>query len=423
MKITSLQHAEEILRSYVPKVSRTGDGQSLHRMWPLLEKAGNPQEKLKTIHVAGTSGKTSTCYFISSLLTVSGKKVGLTVSPHIDSITERVQINGTPISDEEFCNDLGEFMELVAGSDVSYFELLIVFILWEFVRYGVDYAVLETGLGGLLDGTNVVTRSDKICVITDIGYDHMNVLGHTLHDIAGQKAGIIHEQNTVLMYAQSDEIMKPIQERVAEKHTKITLVDSEDETGSIQLIAKNLQLAEYQQRNFGLAYAVVTNLSKRDGFDVLAAQLHSREITVPGRMEILSIKDATVVLDGAHNEQKMNAFVTSFQQRYSGKQAVVLVAFKQGKEYEKVLHSLMPITKKILVTKFTSYQDLRFHAEDPEAVVDYALSIGLEAASISDYTTALQILMEEKSSIKVITGSFYLIGQLRSLLKNKTALQ
>ena len=149
MNIPSIEQAEAILKTYVPAVSRTGDDQSLERMWPALAKLGNPQDALKIIHIAGTSGKTSTAYFIASLLQTKVKKVGLAVSPHVDSITERIQIDGKPIADKSFCDYLGEFLELIDEFELSYFELLIVFTFWVYSREKMDYVVLETGMGGL----------------------------------------------------------------------------------------------------------------------------------------------------------------------------------------------------------------------------------------------------------------------------------
>ena len=205
MNIVNIDQAIAELQKYVPAVARySGDDMTLDRMWPLLSAVGNPHKKLKTIHIAGTSGKTSTSYYIAALLKASGQRTGMTVSPHVDSITERLQIDGSPVSDDLFCSYLSEFLDLITDVDPqpSYFELMIAFVLWVFARENLDYVVLETGMGGLFDGTNVVTRSDKICVITDIGLDHTQILGNNVEQIAAQKAGIIHKGNHVFTYKQ-----------------------------------------------------------------------------------------------------------------------------------------------------------------------------------------------------------------------------
>jgi dihydrofolate synthase/folylpolyglutamate synthase len=413
MKISSITQAEDILREYVPGILKTGDNQSLERMWPLLKAVGSPQDNLQVIHVAGTSGKTSTCYYIASLLRASGKNVGLTVSPHVDTITERIQINGAPISDEQFCSDLGEFLDIVQGIDPapSYFELLIVFVLWEFVRYDVDYVVLETGMGGLLDGSNVVTRHDKVCVITDIGYDHMHILGNTLAEIATQKAGIIHKNNAIFTHQQPDDIIAEFERRCDEKSATLNVLDAV----TVQpLIARNSQLALFQQRNWQLAKQVAAYVSNRDDF--VLADFDPSSVVVPGRMEVTPLDGQKfLVMDGAHNGQKMQAFVQSFQDKFPNKKATVMLALKKGKEHKDVLDQLKPITNHLIVTTFSSYQDLPFTSQDPGIISQYALEIGIDAVVISDPALAYKALLDTDNLVKIITGSFYLLGQVRKL--------
>ena len=414
MNITSLSHAEKILHSYIENGKSTaGDDQSLDRLWPMLAAVGNPQDELNVIHVAGTSGKTSTCYYIAALLLSSGKMVGLTVSPHVDSITERIQINGQNISNDDFCNDLGEFLGILHAHNSltkpSYFEVLIVFILWEFHRRGVNYVVLETGLGGLLDGTNVARLQNKVCAITDIGYDHMKILGNTLQEIADQKAGIIHEKNIVFMHRQSNEIMTAVEKRVADKQA--LLVVSKDDTFTD---------AGFQQRNWSLALNVATYIASRDG--LVLRKLAKSSVLVPARMEIVFENDKdSLVLDGAHNDQKMAAFVASYSVQYPNKKATVLVSFKNGKEYEGALKSLSAITDKLIITRFTAYQDVPFTAADTSMIKTSAESIGIKTSIIENYKEAFHQLMKAKG-LKIVTGSFYLIGQVRTLSDYTTLL-
>lgn len=421
MIISSISEAEEILRQYIPDITEYSKGDiSLDSMWPLLELAGKPHEKLKVIHIAGTSGKTSTAYYVSALLSASGKKVGLTVSPHVDSITERVQINGNPLSDREFCNDLGEFLKLLENlkKQPSYFELLIVFVLWVFVRRGVDYAVVETGLGGLLDGSNVVTSKDKICVITDIGMDHTLILGDTLGEIAGQKAGIIHEGNTAYMYQQNQEIMESIQKRVVQKNATLEIIQEE----AITLIAKNLQLAllpKFQLRNWVLAITAAQAVASRDKFD-LAHNLDPLSVRVPGRMEQVDLPDSSLlIMDGAHNGQKMTVFIDSFKSLYPKSKTVVLLALKEGKEYKEVIDVLSPITQSLILTTFETSQDLRIISQDPEVIEDYAKGKNLPVKVIKDSKEAYNELVKDPAKIKIITGSFYLLGQVRKFITKK----
>jgi len=420
MSINSLEEAENVLKQYITNARQyVSDGLTLDRMRPMLEAVGNPHEKLKIIHVAGTSGKTSTAYYIAGLLHSADKKVGLTVSPHIDSLTERLQINGFPLSDKLFCADLSAFLDTIDRSDTvqkpSYFELLIVFILSEFVKYKVDYAVLETGLGGLLDSTNVSSREDKVCVITDIGMDHMNILGNTVTDIATQKAGIIHRHNHVFMHGQTPDIMQIINRETNENSATLRVI-GEVLGEDTQSIATNLRLPLYQQRNYALARETVTYIAGRDNLKI-DPLFDPSTMTVPARMEVKKLTDGTLLLmDGAHNHQKVAAFISSFQSKYPHQKAIVLLAMRTGKEYKDVIEALKPIVESLIVTTFSASQDTPIRCLDPDILVQYATSVGVGSIAIDDMQSAYQRLIASDASIKIVTGSFYLIGQIRTLL-------
>ena len=214
MQITTYKQAINYLHSHIPGDAKqvfSGD-KGLDRVRHLLKLLGNPQEKIKIIHIAGTSGKGSTAYILSNLIRSQNFKVGLTVSPHLLDIRERIQINNTLIDKKIFTKNLNDIAEKVKEIDtkkygqLTYFELLTVLAFYTFYKEEVDYAVVETGLGGLLDATNVVTSENKICVITKIGFDHTHILGKRLTDIALQKAGIIQKNNTVVVTWQRKEI-------------------------------------------------------------------------------------------------------------------------------------------------------------------------------------------------------------------------
>lgn len=416
MKIQSINEAVEILQKYVPNVGvYSGDNMTLDRLWPLLESIGNPQERLRVIHVAGTSGKTSTAYYIASILDISNKKVGLTVSPHVDSITERIQINGKPISNEKFCYDLGDFLELIINTKPtpSYFELLIAFAYWVFDREKVDYAVIETGMGGLHDGTNVAVRQDKVCVITDIGFDHMHILGNTLTEIAEQKSGIVQDNNAVFTYQQSGEIMQQIRSRANKKHAIIHIIKNIDSTE----IATKLQLLpKFQLRNYDLASEVCQYVSERDGF-TLSDEYNPVYTIVPARMEKFELEDGSVlIMDGAHNQQKMAVFVDSYIAIYGNSKVPVMLALKEGKEYKAVIDALSKIAKIFIITTFDSSQDLPAKSQNPDVIAKYCESIGVKTLVSVDYVKAKDILLTQKSNTKIITGSFYLLGQVRKSL-------
>lgn len=402
--------AEALLAKYVPLMRQlTGRDITLERMRPLMTALSNPHERLKIIHLAGTSGKSSTAYYIANMLTLTGHKTGLTVSPHIDNIAERVQINMQPLRESAFTDALSDYTRIVetGGIEPTYFELLVGFAYWYFDKAGVDYAVVETGLGGMDDSTNIASRPDKICVITDIGLDHMHVLGRTVPEIARQKAGIIHSGNTVFMYQQADEIMEVIEERCTEVGAELRLV--QDDTGAPALQS----LPGFQRRNWTLAKAVFEYVRERDGLPAVnsAQSIHAQ---IPARMDIVRLGGKSLVMDGAHNEQKMRAFATSFKEKYPDKKVPVLLSLKRGKEAVAVLPLLKTITSTLFVTAYRSGEDMPIAAIGPEELNAAAKQFGFASiVTEPDIDKAYGQFISNVSELGVVTGSFYLIGQLR----------
>jgi len=415
-RINTIADAENALAVYIPKVREMlGKDITLDRTNQLMELVGHPEKELNIIHIAGTSGKTSTAYFISSILYNSGKKVGLTVSPHIDLITERIQINGRPISEEDFCKSLEEFLGIIDSSDLepTYFEVLIAFAYWYFRKQGVDYAVIETGLGGLHDSTNVAKRADKVCVITDIGFDHMHVLGNTIEEIAKQKAGIIHEHNHVFMYDQGREVNDIFKQQADSKQAKITFFNPEDTSSSIKNKYPWFELLPlFQQRNWALAYRATNYVAERDGLNLNVEK--SASITIPGRMNIIELGEKKIILDGAHNEQKMEMFIKSFKQQFPGQQVPILFSIKEKKEFEDVLPLLLPIASEIFLTEFSVYQDRPNMSADLEDMASLLKEKNFNRVTIEHrQEEAYKKFLAAVESLGIVTGSFYLIAQLR----------
>lgn len=418
--IASIDELNSALLPYVPLVAQlTGKDTVLDRIRPLMQLLGDPQDDLRTIHIAGTSGKTSTSYFIAALLQQSGKNVGLTVSPHIDSVTERVQINGRPLDDDTFCKLFNEFMDIVDASTIrpSYFELLYAFSIWTFKKLQVDYAVVETGLGGLHDATNVINRADKVCVITDIGLDHMHVLGDTIEQIALQKAGIIHPGNTVFMYQQNDTVMRVFTDYIAEQQAELRVVP--DTHGKSKIAAKNGRvMPRYQQRNWQLAYQVCCYVQQRDSLTELTTDQLARTQTVqvPARMDIRHIGDKTIIMDGAHNDQKMTAFLDSFIASYPNEKPAIMIALKHDKRLDKLGPLLASIASRIITTTFETSQDLPVKSVNPLELQAMFISAGVkDTVVILNQHEAYQTMLNGPEKICIITGSFYLISQLRQL--------
>jgi dihydrofolate synthase/folylpolyglutamate synthase len=419
-RIPSLAAAPGMLEAYWPNRS-TLHRMSLDYMHELLDYLDNPQDKLRVLHVAGTSGKTSTAYYAAALLTAAGNKVGLTVSPHVDYLNERVQINMTPLPEATFVQALNEFMATVeaGGFTPTYFELLYAFAFWEFARQHVDYAVIEVGVGGLLDNTNVITRSDKVCVLTDIGFDHMSVLGHTLPEIATQKAGIIQLHNAVFCWQQSKEVLEVFKAATKQKQADLHILDAP------QLASEFNFLPLFQRRNFELALQTAKYVLERDGskLPVQQAILLAAHTRVPARMEIRQYQAKTLILDGSHNPQKLHALVTSIQEQFPGKPVAVLVGFANSKTPENRIeagtHELLQLAAHLIITGFVINRNQPHHSIDPQAVAGACQAEGYTAYEvIKDPAEAFSALIKRPEPIVVVAGSFYLLNTIRPLLAN-----
>lgn len=386
-----------------------------------MEYAGNPQDTPKAIHVAGTSGKTSTAYYAAALLQQAGKRVGLLVSPHVEYINERVQINLEPLAEKVFCAELAIFLEVVrkSGVTLTYAELLYAFAYWEFARQNVDYIVVEVGMGGLLDATNVIERTDKICVITDIGLDHTNVLGSTLAEITGHKAGIIRLHNAVFCHQQAAEILNVIRAECRLRRADLHIISRAEKGPGMAF------LPLFQQRNFALSLKAVSFALEREGTSLSAEAIEAAARTaIPSRMEQFTLDDRTLVIDGAHNAQKLEALRASIEALFPGKSRSLLVGFTGGRgrdigELAAILANLKPL--RIIVTSLQEHGGLPARI-DPRAVGEACTAAGVsDVQVITDQKQACEALLEGDGEVLLVTGSLYLAGELKPLLRRITA--
>lgn len=405
----SLEDVERELLTYAPSRLSGADYQ-LERISTLLELVGNPQNKLRVVHVAGTSGKTSTAYFCRALLEETGAKVGLTVSPHIKTICERIQLQGGPTSDQTFVKYFKEFYPHVKGLTPrpTYFELVTAFAYWVFEKEQVDYAVVEVGLGGRYDATNTVARDDKVCVINSIGYDHTEMLGETLAEIASEKAGIIQQNNMVFSVVQDDEAMTVIEQEVQGKHA--TLVVNEPQEDAIT------SMPGFQWQNFQLALAVVKYIAERDG---LSLPLDTKSVvdglTIPGRFEVYTVGNKEIILDGAHNPQKLEALIQSLPPHEANK-TLVIAAISEAPEKKVVecVRLLSAIANTVLYTTFVVQRDV---ARRSMGLEQLSKLIRDQDRCVEDAAEALKQGLSDSSKLVVITGSLYLVSIMRPFVR------
>lgn len=415
MKFQNFNQAQKFLFSRIPTQDRVRHqaGFGLERTVEFLKLLGSPQNKLKVIHIAGTSGKGSTAYLISHLLIGLGFKTGLHVSPHLLDIRERFQINNKLISKEEFVTYLNQIMSAYTQIGQTkygyptYFEICTAMSFYISFQKKVDYQVAETGVGGLFDATNSIDNRDKIAVLTKIGLDHTKILGNTIAKIALQKAEIIHEKNLCISTWQTKSARGVIEKLAHKRHARLIYVRRPTR---MELGLKG----RYQQENAAIALEVVRQLAEQDKFTIDETKIRQALKTAyfPGRMDIKDIAGKQVILDGAHNPQKMRAFISSLKQLFPNQKFNFLVAFKKGKDFPKMLKIIHPHANKIFATEFFKpQQDWVSFAMPAEQINADQIIPDTKLA----FKTALQ-----KSDTLVITGSLYLLSDIYKILKLKT---
>lgn len=446
--IKSYNQALNYLYQYIPQGNeyKFPGNFGLERTKYLLRQLGDPQNKIRVIHVAGTSGKGSTSFFISEIINSLGRSVGLSLSPHLLDIRERFQVNNKLISKVKFCEYLNEIKQVIENiqktkfGTPTYFEITVALAYYIFAKLNLDYAVMETGLGGLYDGTNVVDRSDKLSIITQIGHDHTKILGKTLDKIAYQKAGIIQPGNTVLTVNQNHKALDVIKSEASIKKAKIFVIDKSNSKNvilipkpkfdfeflgtSIKDVSLNM-LGSFQIQNCSLALSASIFLSERDGycFNTEKVKKALASALFKGRMQRMEIKDHKIVIDGAHNPQKMSMFIRNLIQYYPNEKFTFLIAFKRGKDYKDILKYLIPFANKIIVTSFFNQaksQGMVTLAEDVKVIAQTLKKLNFRNFVVyEDNRKALAKLLANKQTVKVITGSLYLLSDVYPHFESK----
>jgi dihydrofolate synthase/folylpolyglutamate synthase len=345
---------EEAL-AYIHQVRWQGSKPGLSRTRELLEALGNPQQRLRFIHIAGTNGKGSTAAMLESILRAAGFSTGLYTSPYIRRFNERIRIGGEDISDDDLVRLIAGIREKAEAmiDPPTEFELITALALRCFEERGCEIVVLETGLGGLLDSTNVID-TPELAVITAIGLDHTEVLGPTIEDIAAAKAGIIKPGGEVVVFGNDERANAVFSAAAAEKHARLQMVDFSRLTVLEESIRGScfdfgayrglfLPLAgSFQPDNAAVALTAVEVLRRR-GFKIPDGAVVSGLAGVrwPGRFEILS-EEPLFILDGAHNPHGMAAAARGIARLLQGVKPVVLLGVMADKDISEMLTLLIP---------------------------------------------------------------------------------
>ncbi len=368
----------------------------------LLNSLGNPHLKTETIHVAGTNGKGSTCSFIASLLTEKGEKVGLFTSPHIFDFKERIRINGTKISEEEVVSFCHQLKEIELPFQPSFFEITFAMAMHHFERNNCTYAIIETGLGGRLDATNVITP--LLSIITNISLDHQNFLGNTIEAIAVEKAGIIKHKVPVFV-AEENSFTKEIFVDAANlKNTQVTFLTPSQKAYQ--------QLASYQQTNLQTALQAIAIIDIHPTEHEITSAIKKlyQNTGLFGRFQEIN-SSPRIIIDASHNEGGIKILIKELQQTPHEKLKFI-VGSSGDKDLKKLIANL-PTSSEINLCVFknersTTYDELSKMAAENSTIKKVYKEVNQALNEIVSYTLPNETI--------VICGSFFLISDINLAL-------
>ena len=438
------QAADEVYREILGRAPEQDIDPTLDRVRDVLELLGDPQRAFRAVHVTGTNGKTSTSRMVERLLREHGLRTGRFTSPHMTRVTERISIDGEPISDERFVevwNDVAPYIAMVderhlaqGGQRLSFFEVFTVMAYAAFADAPVDVAVVEVGMGGRWDATNLVDA--EVAVITPIAMDHERYLGHTLVEIASEKSGIVKDGATLVLAHQTEDVEGVVLAAAAERGARvvredvdIAVVERQVAVGG-QLVALRglggvytdvfLPLyGEHQAHNALLALvateALLTGGAALDGSVVEVA---FADVTSPGRLEVVR-SSPTILVDGAHNPAGAEALVDAVEEAFDFTRLVGVVGVMADKDPEGILAALEPLLAEVVVTQAANPR-----AMDADDLAEVAIDVFGEdrvhvAARLPD---AIDVAVqraegeEERGAGVLVTGSILLVAEARILL-------
>ena len=419
---------EEAL-AYIHNVEWYGKKPGLHRMLWLLDKMGNPHKGLKFVHVAGTNGKGSTCSMISSVLKEAGYKTGMFTSPYIHVFNERMQINGQMISNEELV-EIVEFVKIFIDEieeKPTVFEIITLIGMEYFKRHQCDIVVLEVGIGGLLDSTNVI-ESKEVAVITSIGFDHTGMLGNTIEEIAGQKAGIMKENTDVVFWNRDEAAAKVVKENCERTHSTLYVPDYEAlKSVSIDLTGqtfdyknyKNLYIplvGSYQLENAAIALTAIEVLQKK-GYGIEENHIYEglREAGWIGRFEVIS-KEPVIIVDGSHNPPGMKATAESLKTHFPDQKITFIIGVMADKELDEMMPYILPLAKEFITVTPDNPRAMK-----AETLAEYLRNAGAKADSFETVEGACKeaVRLAGKSGVVCALGSLYLVDEVTRGLQLK----
>ncbi len=410
--------------SYIHSVCWKGSVPGLGRTRELLGKIGNPERTLKFVHIAGTNGKGSTAAMLSSILERGGLTVGLYTSPFINRFNERMQVNHVCIGDEELA-ELTEFIRPHADSmtdSPTEFELITALAMEYFRRKQCDIVVLEVGMGGELDSTNIID-TPEVAVITAIGYDHTKELGSTMTEIASAKAGIIKEGGDVVIYGENREAEAVFERVCAQRHARLHRPDySKLIPGAFDLTGQSFSYGSYQDLRIPLvgayqlrnaAVAITAAEVLRDkGWPITDETIRTglKNTTWPARFEILQ-QNPVFIVDGGHNPHGVKATAESLQRIFPDRKFVFLTGVMADKDVEHILGLLVPMAR-----RFYTVTPNNPRAMPAEELARRIAALGVEALPCASIPEGVRAAIDFAGPDGVVcaVGSLYMSGDVRS---------
>ncbi len=428
--------------SYIESIEKFGIDLGLDRMRELLRRLGDPQDTLKYVHVAGTNGKGSTVAFISNILMAAGYKTGIYISPSLDRFTKRIQVNGREIDKDVLAlltqkvKDVADDMAREGLSIPTEFEQVNAIAFLYYAHEKCDFVVLEVGLGGRMDSTNVI-RVPEVAVIASISFDHMQYLGNTLPEIAGEKAGIMKEGGDVVVYDQAPEVMEVFRNVAKDRGCRLYVsgkpvndkalrydltgqyfeYEFEPDAGILGRHKDTYQiklLGDYQIRNASLAITAALVLQSK-GYSQITDEVIKKGLlntSWEGRFELLQ-DNPKVIVDGAHNPDGIKVLVSSLERLFPEKKIVFIAGVLADKDYKSMMAEIAPLGK-----IFHTITPPNSRALTADKLADTFRELGARATAHESVEDALSVALKEADSDDVICafGSLYYIGEIRKII-------
>ena len=416
---------------YIHSVFWKGSIPGLGRTQELLAKMGNPEKDLKYVHIAGTNGKGSTAAMTASILHKAGYRTGLYTSPYIYRFHERMQIDGEQISDEDLIA-ITEYVKPLADSmaeSPTEFELVCCIAFEYFKRKQCDIVVLEVGMGGEFDATNVIP-CPEVAVITNIGLDHTDVLGTTIEEIAQTKSGVFKEGGSAVVYRGVPSVEAVFEKVCKEKNVTLKKADFESlKLNSCDLFGqnfdcgarKNIQLpllGDHQLHNASVVLSIADTL-KEKGWNITEQNIYDgiRDVSWPGRFDIVC-RDPLFIIDGGHNPQCLEALVKNVEDYLSGRKVVALTGVLADKDYGEMYQPILPLIDEFVC--ITPDNPRKMEAED---LAKYLQAVGAKATACASTQDGVRKAIElaGKDGAILCFGSLYSIGAIHDGLKEVLA--